>query len=67
MRAERGAMLSGIVVSVVMGAIAGFCFALVQGEGAVQILLSYQLGGMLAALAFPAMAHASLRREIGNR
>lgn len=60
-------MRAGIVVSVVMGAIAGFCFALVQGEGAVQIQLSYQLGGMLAALAFLAVAHASLWREIGNR
>lgn len=30
-------------------------------------LLSYQLGGMLAALAFLAVVHASLWREIGNR
>ncbi|TXI06597.1 MAG: hypothetical protein E6Q73_00375 [Pseudorhodobacter sp.] len=45
-------MLAGTVVSAVFGGLVGLCFAMVQDHGVVQSLLSYQLGGMFAVLAF---------------
>jgi hypothetical protein len=56
-------MLAGVLVSAVIGGIAGFCFSLLQGPGVVQMLLSYQIGGMIAVLAFLALATMPLPSE----
>lgn len=49
-------MLAGVLVSAVIGGIAGLCFSLPQGPGVVHMLLSYQMGGMIAVLSFLALA-----------
>ena len=57
-------MLAGIVVSAVMGGLAGLAFSLSHGSGVLETLLSYQIGGLLAVMAFLALSRtASLRRS----
>lgn len=49
-------MLAGIVVSAVMGGFAGLAFAVSHEQGLIQSLLAYQFGGLIAILAFFALA-----------
>ena len=57
-------MLAGIVVSAVMGGLASMGFALSHGSGVLETLLAYQIGGLLAVMAFLALSRtASLRRS----
>lgn len=43
------------ILSAVMGGMAGLAYALTQGHGIGQAILSYQLGGLLALMAFSVM------------
>lgn len=47
-------MLAGSVVAAIMGGLAGLAYAMSQEHGVLQTVLSYQIGGMLAVLAFVA-------------
>ena len=49
-------MIAGVLVSAVIGGLAGLGVALSQNFSGVQMLLFYQLGGMTAILAFLALA-----------
>jgi hypothetical protein len=63
-RPDEAKMLAGIVVSAVMGGLAGMGFALSHGSGVLETLLAYQIGGLLAVMAFLALCRtASLRRS----
>jgi hypothetical protein len=63
-RPDEAKMLAGIVVSAVMGGLAGLAFSLSHGSGVLETLLSYQIGGLLAVMAFLALCRtASLRRS----
>lgn len=57
-------MLAGVLVSAVIGGIAGVGVSLLQNPGGVQMLLSYQLGGMTAVLAFLALVRVSSPSEL---
>ena len=57
-------MLAGLVVSAVMGGLAGMGFALSHERGLLETVLAYQIGGLLAVMAFLALARpVSLRRN----
>lgn len=56
-------MLAGIVVSAVMGGFAGLAFAVSHEQGLMQSLLAYQLGGLLAIMAFVALARPVSQRR----
>lgn len=56
-------MLAGTVVSAVMGGLAGLAVAMTRDHTLLQTLMSYQLGGGLAVLAFLAV----VRRETAGR
>lgn len=57
-------MLAGIVVSAVMGGLAGLAFSLSHESGVLETLLAYQIGGLLAVMAFLTLSRtASLRRS----
>jgi hypothetical protein len=63
-RPDEAKMLAGIVVSAVMGGLAGLAFSLSHGSGVLETLLAYQIGGLLAVMAFLALSRtASLRRS----
>lgn len=66
MQKGRG-MLAGMVVSAVLGGIAGLCFALTRDHGLAQAILAYQLGGMIAVLTFLAGAQPGMFRIRGWR
>lgn len=56
-------MLAGIVVSAVTGGLAGMAFSLSHDRGLLETLLAYQIGGLLAVMAFLALARPmTLRR-----
>jgi hypothetical protein len=47
-----------------MGGLAGLAFSLSHGSGVLETLLAYQIGGLLAVMAFLALSRtASLRRS----
>lgn len=52
-------MLAGTVISAVTGGMAGLAFALTRDHGLAQTVLSYQAGGLMAVMAFLAMAQRS--------
>ena len=57
-------MLAGIVVSAVLGGLAGLAFSLSHESGLLETLLAYQIGGLLAVMAFMALARPMrLRRS----
>jgi len=57
-------MLAGIVVSAVIGGLAGLAFSLSHESGLLETLLGYQIGGLLAVMAFVALARPMrLRRS----
>lgn len=60
-------MLAGTVVSAVLGGLAGLCLAMVQDHGVVQSLLAYQLGGMIAVLAFLASVQPGAAQAVNPR
>lgn len=49
-------MLAGTVVSAIFGGMVGLACAALQSHGVLQCLLSYQIGGIVAVLAFVAMS-----------
>lgn len=49
------ASLAGAVVSAIFGGLAGLAYALSQDHGVLHSILSYQVGGMAAVLAFVAI------------
>lgn len=53
-------MLAGTVVSAIFGGMVGLACAALQGHGVLQCLLSYQIGGIVAVLAFVAMSGSIL-------
>lgn len=56
-------MLAGTIVSAVLGGIAGLVYAVTQDQGIAHGLLAYQMGGMIAVLAFIALAQPSQPRK----
>ena len=56
-------MLAGLVVSAVMGGLAGMGFALAIGRGVLETLLAYQIGGLLAVMAFIALSRPIILRR----
>jgi hypothetical protein len=55
-------MLAGTVVSAILGGMAGLAYGVLHDHGLVQTLLTYQMGGLMAVLAYigmaqPAMSH----------
>ena len=56
-------MLAGIVVSAVMGGLAGLAFSLSHGSGVLETLLAYQIGGLLAVMAFLALCRTASQRR----
>jgi hypothetical protein len=63
-RPDGAKMLAGIVVSAVMGGLAGLAFSLSHESGVLETLLAYQIGGLLAVMAFLTLSRtASLRRS----
>ena len=57
-------MLAGIVVSAVMGGLAGLAFSLSHQSGLIETLWDFQIGGLLAVMAFMALARPMrLRRS----
>jgi hypothetical protein len=63
-RPDGAKMLAGIVVSAVMGGLAGLAFSLSHESGLLETLLAYQIGGLLAVMAFMALARPMrLRRS----
>jgi integral membrane sensor domain MASE1 len=56
-------MLAGVLVSAVIGGIAGFWLSLLHGPEVVQMMLSYQMGGIIGVLAFLALATKPLPSE----
>lgn len=55
------AMLAGTVVSAVLGGVAGLAFAVTRDQGLVQTVLSYQIGGLVAAMAFLTLSQRQAR------
>jgi hypothetical protein len=60
---DEAAMLAGLMVSAVTGGLAGLAFALSQDRGLFQALLSYQIGGLVAAMAFLALCYPVAARR----
>ncbi len=61
---DEAKMLAGLVVSAVMGGLAGMGFALSHERGLLETVLAYQIGGLLAVMAFLALSRpVSLRRH----
>lgn len=56
-------MLAGTVVSAIIGGMAGLTYAVSHGHGLVEILLSYQIGGGTAVLAFVALSVSDIVRQ----
>lgn len=57
-------MLAGTVVSAISGGVAGLAYSLTRDQGLVQTVLFYQAGGVMAVMAFLAMAQRpALRRN----
>lgn len=60
---NEAAMLAGLMVSAITGGLAGLAFALSHDRGVFQILLSYQIGGLVAAMAFLALCYPMVARR----
>jgi hypothetical protein len=56
LRVWEAAMLAGTVVSAILGGMAGAAYGLLHDHGLMQTLLTYQIGGLVAVLAFYSVA-----------
>lgn len=56
-------MLAGVVVSAIVGGMAGAMLAISADHGFLQTLLSYQLGGMIATLGFVFLSFPAVLRS----
>lgn len=59
---DEAKMLAGLIVSAVTGGMAGLALALSLDHGVFQALLSYHLGGVVAATGFVSMSLAVAQR-----
>ena len=59
-------MLTGIVLSSVLGGFAGLACAMAQDQGLIQTILAYQIGGMLAMTAFVTSVRARVAGADGH-
>lgn len=57
-------MIIGVLVSAISGGATALAVSLVHGNGVLQALLSYPLGGVLAIMAFAALSLA--RQDAGH-
>lgn len=56
-------MLAGTIVSALIGGLAGVAFSVTRELGLLQLLLSYQIGGLVAVMAFIATLHSAPSRQ----
>lgn len=52
-------MLAGMVVSAILGGMAGAVYGLMNDHGLIQTILTYQIGGLIAVMGYVAFAHPS--------
>lgn len=56
-------MLAGTIISAILGGLAGLTYGLSNDHSLMQTLIDYQVGGLIAVLAFVSMALPARRQR----